>query len=171
MLEATAAPTTPEQPFTRSTADVLAGRIRVTLAGQTYVMPVLTIGENEEWRASLESELQPLIEGADDVEDAVRIMESFSDHLMTFIRSYDKTGVIPPEGDWERNIYPHELLRAVMEVRLAADPMVSYGVARLVEDARDRVTSTTPVGPIPSSPPTSSSPRRTGGRSKKSGRR
>ena len=136
---------------------------------ETYIMPVLTIGENDDWRASLEAELQPLIDGADDVGQAVTIMESFSGRLLDFIRSYDKTGVIPEPGDWERGIYPHQLLRAVMEVRLAADPTTSYAVATLTEDVVNRRAGMT-AGTMGSGN-TSSSRRRTGGRSKKSGRR
>ena len=170
MTDVLEAPVTPEPPQSRSTADVLAGRMRVTLAGQQYVMPVLTIGQNRDWMESLETDLQPLLDRAESVEEAVAVMTEFSDRLLPFVRSYDVTGVLPPPGDWERDIYPHELLRAVMEVRLAADPMTSYAVAALSEEML-RPTSVGTMTPPPDTGNTSSSRRPTAGRRRKSKRR
>lgn len=119
---------------TRSTADVLAGRIRITLAGRQFVLPVLTIGQNEEWQAGLDAELQPLLVESTSYDEVVRRMAVFSGQLLDLIYSYDISGVLPERGAWEKDIYPNELLLAVMEVRLAADPTLGYAVAALNED-------------------------------------
>src|SRR6185503_10150676 len=117
-----------------------------------------------------ETDLQPLLDRAESVEEAVAVMTEFSDRLLPFVRSYDVTGVLPPPGDWERDIYPHELLRAVMEVRLAADPMTSYAVAALSEEML-RPTSVGTMTTPPDTDNTSSSRRPTAGRRRKSKRR
>jgi hypothetical protein len=113
----------------RPIQDVLEGRVRITLAGTDYVLPVLTIGDNADWKASLDAELVPIVSVEDDLSTVVELLEGFSAKLLDFIYSYDKTDVLPPRGEWERDIYPHELLRAVMEVRLATDPSSRYALA------------------------------------------
>lgn len=149
-----------EQP-TRSTADVLAGRIRVRLAGQVYSLPVLTIGENEEWQAGLEEHLQPILAAGDDVDEVVATLAAFSGDLMVFLRSYDRHHVLPQEPAWEKTIYPNELLTAVLEVRLAADPMLSFAVADSFE--RERRTRSRETSDPLSSEATSSWRRRMAG--------
>jgi hypothetical protein len=113
----------------RPIQDVLEGRVRITLAGTEYVLPVLTIGENADWKASLDAELAPIVAHEDDLSTVVELLEGFSAKLLDFIYSYDKAGTLPDRGVWERDIYPHELLRAVMEVRLATDPSSRYALA------------------------------------------
>jgi len=157
-----AAPET-EQP-TRSTADVLAGRLRIRLAGQWFVLPVLTIRQNEEWLEQLDGRLAPLLAGTDSLAAAIAQIERFGDRMLDLVRAYDVTGVLPEPGDWERDIYPHELLRAVMEVRLATDPTLSYAVAAALEE-------TPPLVPAIPSGSGTGSPRSTGGRSRKRGKR
>lgn len=132
MTRPDAAPVTPGQPTEqpqRAIRDVLEGRVRITLAGQEYVLPVLTIGQNADWRAELSAEFDPILAAEDDLDKVMKLLEAFSDRLLDFVRSYDVTNVLPPPGKWERDIYPHELLRAVMEVRLATDPSSRYAVA------------------------------------------
>lgn len=149
----------------RDPADVLAGRIRLTLAGQEYVLPVLTIRENEAWQQELELGMAPILAAGDDLEQILAVIQQFSGRLMEFIRSYDKHGILPDQGDWEKDIYPNELLKAVMEVRLAADPTLGYVIADL---SRQVVMSQMQAQ---LSEATSSSRKSTAGRSRRSGRR
>jgi hypothetical protein len=157
----TAAPTRGPLPE-RSVEDVLAGRLRIRLAGEWYVLPVLTIGQNREWTESLDAEVAPLLEGSDDLEVIVQRAQGLSDRLLEFVWSYDRMGVLPPRETIEPNVYPHEALRAVMEVRLAANPTLGFALAGAMEDLRAE-------SPWPSQP-TSSSRRNTAGRSRMSGR-
>jgi hypothetical protein len=120
----------------RSVADVLAGRIRLRLAGQDYILPVLTIGQNEDWLATLDASLQPLIEEDLTIEAAVDRLSTFNDKLLDFVYSYDRAHVLPPIKKLRPNVYPHEALIAVMEVRNAANPTLGFALASLMAEAR-----------------------------------
>ena len=162
MVMEAAAPVTGLLPE-RSVEDVLAGRLRLRLGGEWYVLPVLTIGQNREWMESLDAEMQPLLDGADDddLSAIVERMQGLSDRLLEFVYSYDIKGLLPPREAIEPNVYPHEALRAVLEVRLAANPTLGFALAGVVQDIR--------AGRPAPSPPTSSSRRSTAGRSRKRG--
>lgn len=160
MARKASAPATPEptplrpplETPTRSTVDVLAGRLRISLAAKPYWLPVLTIGQNEDWVAQLDAALAPLIKAPDDDLDAiVTALESFNDQLLGFVWSYDVTHVLPPLETIRRDIYPFEVLRAVMEIRAAANPTLGFALASMLEEAT-RLTSN------PSTPNMSSSP-------------
>jgi hypothetical protein len=155
----------------RSAEDILSGRLRLRLANQSYVLPVLTVGENADWSASLEEVFAPLVTTDDgDLEAIVEVLEAADDRLLDFIYSYDKTGVLPPQESIARDVYPHEVLRAVMEVRLAANPTVGYGLAVAAQEIR-RATARQAVAEAAArsrSPRTSSARRRTAGRTSKS---
>lgn len=140
----------------RSVEDVLAGRLRIRLAGEWHVLPVLTIGQNRDWLASLDAELAPLVETEDDLEVVVAQMERLNDRLLDFVYSYDRAGLLPPKEEVEPNVYPHEVLRAVMEVRLAANPTLGFALASAVQEARNEASR-------PASLPTSSQPSPTAG--------
>lgn len=127
----------------RSAEDILAGRLRLRLAGEWYTLPVLTVGQNADWLASLEVEFAALAEQPDDDLPAiVQLLSAVDDKLLDFIYSYDVTNALPPKDTIERKVYPHEVLRAVMEVRLAANPTVAYGLALAVEAVRAAQAST-----------------------------
>lgn len=153
----------PETP-TRSTADVLAGRLTIRLAGVYYGLPVLTIGQNEDWVASLDAALEPLVSADDeDLSAIVAGLESFNDQLLGFIWSYDVLHVLPDLDSIRRDIYPYEVLRAVMEIRAAANPTLGFALASMLEEAT-RVNAAAPLSMLN----TSSSPGPTGGRSPRS---
>jgi hypothetical protein len=138
--------------------------VRFRLAGTEYVLPVLTIGQNADWKASLDDALTPIVSAEDDLGKVMALLEAFSDRLLEFLRSYDVTGVLPTPGDWERDIYPHELLRAVMEVRLATDPSSRYALALARPVTKRRTIRETLRSRL-----TSSWPRRTAGQSPRFG--
>lgn len=149
----------------RTTADVLAGRLRLRLAGSWYSLPVLTIGENEDWVATLDAALEPLVNSADDDLPAiVASLEVFNDQLLGFIWSYDRLHLLPDQESIRRDIYPYEVLRAVMEIRAAANPTLGFALAQMLEEA-ERLTGAS----TPRSPSMSTSPTRTAGGSATSG--
>lgn len=153
----------------RSVEDILAGRLRIRLAGEWHTLPVLTVGENADWLASLEAVFQPVVDA--DESDAPAIMAALAaadDRLLELVYSYDKMGLLPERASIERNVYPHEILRAVMEVRLAANPTAGFGLALALAEMRE---ATKPEAPTPAPAPstrTSSSRRRTAGRGARS---
>jgi hypothetical protein len=153
----------PSGPFAeRSVEDVLAGRLRIRLAGEWHTLPVLTIGQNADWLASLDAELAPLMEGDDDLDVVVGKMEALNARLLDFVYSYDRMGLLPDKATIERDVYPHEVLRAVMEVRLAANPTLGFALAGAMAEMRS-------PSPAPSQP-TSSPRRRTAGSRARSGK-
>lgn len=141
----------------RSALDVLQGRLPLWLGGQRYVLPVLTTGMNREWQATLDASLDPLIENERPLAEVLSALESID--LLGLVYSYDVAGVLPPRAEIEDGIYPHELLKAVFEVRQATNPTVAFAVATTTEEILSKLTTAEP----PPSKPTSSSRRRTGG--------
>ncbi len=142
----------------RSVEDILAGRLRIRLAGEWHVLPVLTVGQNADWLATLEAEMDPLISGEDDLAKVVGLMDDLNGRLLDFVYSYDLMHVLPEQSTIARDVYPHEVLRAVMEVRLAANPTLGLALTSAIGDMKE----------MPSSVRTSSSRPRTAGRSRKS---
>lgn len=122
----------------RTAQDVLLGRLPLRLAGQTFVLPVLTTGQNVDWQASLDATLVPLL--PDDANPADLLSAMGQVDLLGFVYSYDLFGQLPPRQTIERDIYPHELIRAVQEVRLATNPTVAYAIALTMDEAREAMT-------------------------------
>jgi hypothetical protein len=162
-------PGLPSLPTKRSIEDVIAERIRVRLGRTDYILPVLTTGENADWWASLDAAYSAILADVDreDLEAMMEAVGSFGpDRLLDFIYSYDTTEVLPRTDEFRRSVYPGELLMAVWEVRLAANPMqrfafnsaVTATVDEMEKQAHRRASTTSSRG-------------NTGSRSKRSGTR
>lgn len=126
----------------RTAQDVFLGRLPLRLGDKRYVLPVLTTGQNAEWQATLDASLTPLLDDKATTRDLLVAMAQVD--LLGFIYSYDKNGVLPPRETIENDIYPHELLRSVQEVRLATNPTVAYGVALTLDEARTKMSAPSP---------------------------
>lgn len=149
-------------PMERTAQDVFLGRLPLRLADRQYVLPVLTTGQNAEWQASLDASLAPLLDDKSTTVDLLNALAKVD--LLGFIYSYDRHGVLPPRETIEDDIYPHELLRSVQEVRLATNPTVAYGVALTLDEARTKLSAPPPNRAQRRSRRTSSSRPRTAGR-------
>jgi hypothetical protein len=133
----------------RSASDILAGVIRVYLGGLFYELPVLPRAASREWLRNLDAEFASL---ADDLEkagnDSGAIMARLlteSDGLYTMLASYDQSHILPPMAEIDRTVTDIEILRAILEVWRAANPLA----ASLAEP----MTPTSGTGPEqPSSP-------------------
>jgi hypothetical protein len=149
----------------RPAEDILSRTVRLTLAGTEYTLPVLTIGGNRRWKASLDARLTGLLDGleqaGDDPSSILGLLGSQTDSLVALLKEYDTTSVLPDAETIEETCYEDEVLTAVREVWRAANPFVERAVNAVVA---------TIVEPPPSvsSPPTNSRPRRTGGSRKTS---
>lgn len=143
----------PEALPTRSAADILAGRIRVVLAGVPYVMPVLPRRASRDWLASLDAEFADLSAAldaaADDKPRILALLAGQTDRLLLLLRSYDQTGVLPAPEFIDDFVTDAEVLVATSEVWQAANPLAATLVATTGEDGTD---GTSPEQP--SSPPT-----------------
>lgn len=113
----------------RSAADILAGRIRVVLAGQVYDLPVLPRGASRRWLESLDSQYAAL--GAaldvagDDTPRILLLLASHQESLLGMLYTYDETHVLPERSLVEEYATDAEILRAVIEVWRAANPLAA----------------------------------------------
>src|SRR5690348_13547733 len=113
----------------RSAVAQVSRTIRITLAGDTYELPVLSIRENREWKAQLNAMTAALMSALDDTDDLPAVLALLSnqvDDLLTMLVSYDVTHVLPSRDEIE-SIRPDptvEIFEAVKEVFKAANPQV-----------------------------------------------
>lgn len=116
----------PDMP-TRSSADILAGRVVILLGGSTYELPVLSRAANRRWLQSLEARFASLAadlgEAADDTPLIMARLVAETDALYELLLSYDTTGVLPPSDEIEEQATDAQVLHAVLEVWRAAHPL------------------------------------------------
>jgi hypothetical protein len=109
----------------RSAVDMLAGRVRVTLGGVRYDLPVLNRRESREWLATLEARLSALVSGVNAAEanpaEIIPLLMTEADAMCDLLKSYDQHDVLPARDELDRASDP-EILRAVLEVWQAANP-------------------------------------------------
>ena len=146
----------------RTVEDVLAGRLRVTLGGQPYVLPVRSIASNRRWVESLDAELGGLmaslsVAGADYSSLTAAFEQVGAEQLLGLVIAYDETGVLPSREDLEETTKPHEALMAVMGIRRVQNPLADAGLAA-AGVAPAIAGMSTPA--LTSSPPTNGTSRR-----------
>lgn len=118
----------------RTVEDVLAGRLRVTLGGETYVLPVRSIASNRRWVESLDTDLGGLLAAVNEAGDDLGAISSAftrigAEELLGLVLAYDDTGVLPPKDELEETTKPHEALMAVMGIRRVQNPLADAGLA------------------------------------------
>lgn len=125
----------------RSATDILAGRIRVVLAGQTFDLPVLPRKASREWIERLDARFASLSDAldqaADDTPRVLALLAGHSDWLLEALRSYDTSGVLPTGtagGLLDELATDAEILRATVEVWRAANPLAATLAAAAGED-------------------------------------
>ena len=149
----------------RSVEDILAERVRLVIGGEAYVLPALSIAANEAWKAGLEGDFVNLMTAlqtaGDDVPAIVAILTRDPDWLIDHLIGYDRSGILPDRAHLREGLTPLGVLRAVVEVWQAANPLADIGTLGFA------MTGT----PSSDTPPPSSSPRRpTAGRRARSAR-
>ena len=119
----------PEQMPNRSAADILAGRIRIVLGGSVYDLPVLPRGASRRWIESLDARFHSLAgamdAAGDDTPQIIALLLSQSDGLYEMLLTYDQSGVLPPRDEIDEQATDIEILRAVLEVWRAANPLAA----------------------------------------------
>jgi hypothetical protein len=148
----------PEELPARSATDVLAGVVRVSLGGRVFEIPVLPRGASRRWLESLDARFASL---ANDLEQAgsdtpaimVRLVAE-ADGLYEMLLAYDRAGasVLPDRADIDEVATDTEILRAVLEVWRAVNPLAAT-VAQMSDET-----------PTVSLSPPSTPRRRTAGR-------
>jgi hypothetical protein len=115
----------------RSMEDILAERIRLVIGGQVYDLPVLPIAENRAWKERMDLELGYFLAAlstTDEMEAVYALFDANEALFMDLLRSYDKTGVLPPAADIEAALTPLGLVKAVLEVWRAARPLADIAL-------------------------------------------
>lgn len=147
----------------RLAEDVLAGRIRLVLGGQDYILPVRTIRENRAWREEMASELGLLTGGLAGIDSAPAIMARLAgatDAMQRLLRAYDGGAVLPDLDDATEP----ELLKAMFAVLAAAYPFAAAITDQLMSQPELWAMVMAEIRGTASSQPTSSPPAPTAGR-------
>lgn len=141
----------------RSAADILAGVVRVALGGHVYELPVLPRGASRAWLESLDARFADLaneLEAAGN--DAPVIMARLvaeADALYDMLLSYDQHDVLPPKAEIDAVATDTEILRAVLEVWRAVNPLA----ATVAETTESRTQTRSPEQPTMPPTPTAGS--------------
>jgi hypothetical protein len=146
----------------RSVEDILAERVRITLAKREYVLPVLPMGPEAEWKASLDAGFNAILAAVGgDAEAAIALLSEHGDKLLDALIAYDRDGILPPREAILAEASQIEVIRAALEVRQSATPLVVIALAVMMAGLQANG----------SSQPSSSPPRSTAGRRGRSGKR
>ena len=133
----------------RSVEDILAERIRVSVGGREFILPSLNLDDTEAWLGSINGEafgLLGLLDESEDIGSVLATLAASPAKLLDLLRAYDKGGVLPPIEELRQGFTPMGLLRTVLEVWRAANPLADITLAGLTSE----------LGTIASPPPTSS---------------
>lgn len=147
----------------RSVEDILAERVRLSVGGREFILPSLNLDDTEAWLTSINAEVAGLLAAVDadvDLGSLLAQLQSRQSALLDLLVSYDKTGVLPPLDELRKGLTPMGLIRSVLEVWRAANPLVDIALSGL---------STSGLATIASPTPTSSRPRNGTGRRARSG--
>lgn len=145
----------PDAMPTRSSADILAGRVRVYLGGTVFDLPVLARGPAKRWLERLDARFAALALSLDaagtDTPQILSLLVSETDALYDMLLSFDEGHVLPSRDEIDETATDAQILHAVLEVWRAVHPLV------VNLSAGQNPTSG------PSAEPVSSPPRPTGG--------
>lgn len=123
---------------TRSIEDILAERVRLTIGGEVYDLPALPIADSEEWRAGLEGDLVGTLSGIDsldnDIGGILGALAGQMPRLIDALYSYDRGSVLPEREVLTRKVTALWIVRAVLEVWRATNPLVDIGLAGMADD-------------------------------------
>lgn len=140
----------PDTVPTRTAADILAGRVRVSLGGVIFDLPVLPRAQSRRWLETLDQRFQNLAvaldQAGDDTPQIMALLVSETDALYDVLLSYDRDHVLPSRDEADELATDAEILQAVLEVWRAANPLAVMAAPK--EPPMD---GTSPV--LPSSPP------------------
>lgn len=146
----------------RSSEDILAGRVRLSLGGEDFILPVRTIRENRLWKELMRQELDELLGGFSDLSTTGEILARVSaatDAQIALVRAYDSGGILPDLED----VTEPELMRATFAVLAAAFPLAATLLDQLLDQPELVRLVLAEIRTGGSSEPTNSSPKRMAG--------
>lgn len=139
-------------PAKRSAEDIFAGRIRVELGDRTYTMPVRSRKSNREWLEALDAATGNALDALDSIDDpaaVLRLLSGNSDAFLDALVSYDATRSLPTREGIDVVATDMQIVRAIVEVWLAANPPLVAVALGLADDA---ATPSPPSSPSPPAP-------------------
>lgn len=142
----------------------------LVLGEETFALPVLTIEENEQWRAGAGLALSALITGISALDDPAAIFERLSGDTplqLDLIRAYDKADLLPDDAWVRSHASADDLFQGAIEVAAAAYPPLAAVLDLIL---RSPGTIGDLITRMPSSPPTNGLQPSTAGRAKRSGK-
>ena len=142
----------------RTAGDVLAGRVRLLFGGTEYALPVPSMKASDAWLAELDAQWASLpgalkIAG-DDVDAAVNLLQAHTNDMLDAVIAFDRMGVLPSRDELRETATYAEILHAVTECWLAANPLA----ASIVGAIETETSGTSPVLPSMSPAPTAGAP-------------
>lgn len=128
----------------RSAADIMAGVVRVVLGGRDYMLPVLPRAQSRAWLESLDTRFATLAgeleKAGNDTPLILTRLIAVADDLYDMLLSYDQSHVLPPKEEIDDVATDIEILRAVVEVWRAVNPLA----ATIAEAANPSPSGTSP---------------------------
>lgn len=155
----------------RSAQDILAGRVRLTLGGQAFDLPALTIAQCDAFRARASAELGQLFGSFEAIESPMQMVAwlgGTTDLQLAILRSFDLGGVLPDDAWVREHATPEAVLRAVFEVTACAFPPFAVALDLIVRNPA-AITTLLEAGTAGSSRPTSARRPTTAGAPESSG--
>ena len=149
----------PETLPTRSSSDILAGRITLMLGGIAYELPVKSRRASREWVESLDVRFHGLADALEvaDVPEILRFLAAHADVLYDLLVEYAGPGVLPERDSPLDNATEAEILHATLEVWAALHPLAVALVAG-TETPTQTTDSDSSEPPKPSRRPTAGAP-------------
>jgi hypothetical protein len=115
-----------------SVTDLIAKRVRVTLDGVEYILPVKSMRDNRVWEVRLDRELVRLLnlvrEDSDDATAVLRALTGSSWPFIDLLISYDTRNILPDRDTIDATESEIGLLIACLEVWRAAHPLADIGI-------------------------------------------
>lgn len=137
--------------------------LEVTLGGEAYRLPVLSMRRNREWLAQFSTDLTGIVDGIGQPKSLTEVAEAVNSYAQKFLDmliAYDWTGVLPSRESLDETATDGEVYTAIQKVSEVATPFGSnlLGLALMQAAAKVRQSLRRSSGPAPS----------TGGRRKSS---
>jgi hypothetical protein len=156
----------------RSAEDRIARRVVLALGDDTFNLPVLTIEENEVWRAKARTAFGTLFLGIAALDEPAAIFDRLAGDTelqVALIRTYDKASLLPAD-EWIRgHASADDLFQAALEVAAAAYPPLA-AILDLLLRSPGAISELIKARTTPSSTPTNGQQPSMAGRPRKSAR-